>query len=69
MSLVLPPDTYRKRALEALLTTFDRRARSLADIKVPTLLIAGSEFDKTAPAAVMMERMAARRSPDAGPIW
>ena len=43
------PATYR-HALEALVT-FDRRA-SLADIHVPTLLVAG-EFDKNAPPAVM----------------
>lgn len=49
----IPPDTYRKAV--RLLTTFDRR-RELADIKVPALLIAGSD-DKTAPPA-MMERMA-----------
>jgi pimeloyl-ACP methyl ester carboxylesterase len=49
----VPPDTYRKAV--QLLTTFDRR-KELANIKVPTLLIAGSE-DKTAPPA-MMERMA-----------
>src|SRR5688572_583442 len=40
----VPPETYRKAV--RLLTTFDRR-KELADIKVPTLLIAGSE-DKTA---------------------
>jgi pimeloyl-ACP methyl ester carboxylesterase len=51
----LPPQTYR-RAVQ-LLTTFDRRSQ-LADICVPTLLIAGSD-DRTAPAAVM-ERMAAK---------
>lgn len=49
----VPPDTYRKAV--QLLTTFDRR-RELAEIKVPTLLLAGSD-DKTAPPA-MMERMA-----------
>jgi pimeloyl-ACP methyl ester carboxylesterase len=49
----VPPDTYR-RAVH-LLTTFDRR-KELAAIKVPTLVVAGSE-DKTAPPAVM-ERMA-----------
>ena len=47
------PDTYRKAV--HLLTTFDRRTE-LADIKVPTLVVAGSD-DKTAPSA-MMERMA-----------
>jgi 3-oxoadipate enol-lactonase len=51
----VPPATYRK-AVEAI-TTFDRRA-DLANIKVPTLLIAGSN-DVTAPAA-LMERMAQR---------
>ena len=45
----VPPDTYRKAV--HLLTTFDRR-KELADIKVPTLLVAGSE-DKTAPPSVM----------------
>jgi 3-oxoadipate enol-lactonase len=45
----VPPETYRKAV--RLLTTFDRR-KELADIKVPTLLVAGSE-DKTAPPAVM----------------
>ena len=49
----VPPETYRKAV--RLLTTFDRR-KELADIKVPTLVIAGSD-DKTAPPA-MMERMA-----------
>lgn len=49
----VPPDTYRKAV--HLLTTFDRR-KELADIKVPTLVVAGSD-DKTAPPA-MMERMA-----------
>ena len=49
----VPPETYRKAV--HLLTTFDRR-QELANIKVPALLIAGSE-DKTAPPAVM-ERMA-----------
>jgi len=51
----VPPQTYRKAI--ALLTTFDRRAL-LPGIRVPTLLIAGSD-DKTAPASVM-QRMAAR---------
>ena len=51
----VPPETYRKAV--HLLTTFDRR-KELADIKVPTLLIAGSE-DKTAPPAVM-EKMAGK---------
>ena len=45
----VPTDTYRKAV--HLLTTFDRR-KELADIKVPTLLVAGSE-DKTAPPSVM----------------
>jgi len=49
----VPPDTYRKAV--KLLTTFDRR-KELASIKVPTLVVAGSE-DKTAPRAVM-EKMA-----------
>ena len=49
----VPPQTYRKAV--HLLTTFDRR-KELVNIKVPTLLIAGSD-DKTAPPAVM-ERMA-----------
>jgi len=49
----VPPDTYRKAV--RLLTTFDRRA-DLPRIRVPTLLIAGSD-DRVAPAAVM-ERMA-----------
>lgn len=49
----IAPDTYRKAV--RLLTTFDRR-RELADIKVPTLLIAGSD-DRTAPPKVM-EKMA-----------
>jgi 3-oxoadipate enol-lactonase len=48
MSLV-PPATYR-RALECLVT-FDRRA-NLANITVPTLLVAG-EQDRNAPPAVM----------------
>ena len=45
----IPPDTYRKAV--KLLTSFDRRA-DLARIRVPTLLIAGSD-DTTAPAKVM----------------
>jgi 3-oxoadipate enol-lactonase len=49
----VPPDTYRKAV--HLLTTFDRR-KELADIKVPTLVVAGAE-DRTAPPAVM-EKMA-----------
>jgi 3-oxoadipate enol-lactonase len=49
----VPPDTYRKAV--HLLTTFDRR-KELADIEVPTLLVAGMD-DRTAPPAVM-ERMA-----------
>jgi 3-oxoadipate enol-lactonase len=48
MSLV-PASTYR-RALECIVT-FDRRA-GLAQIPVPTLLVAG-EYDKNAPPAVM----------------
>lgn len=55
----IPPKTYRKAV--HLLTTFDRRAE-LAAIRVPTLLIAGSD-DRVAPAAVM-ERMA-QKVPDA----
>ena len=51
----IPADTYRKAV--ALLTTFDRR-EELAQIKVPTLLVAGSD-DKVAPASVM-ERMKAK---------
>jgi 3-oxoadipate enol-lactonase len=51
----VPPDTYRKAV--RLLTTFDRR-RELANIKVPTLLVAGSE-DKVAPPSVM-EKMAGK---------
>jgi pimeloyl-ACP methyl ester carboxylesterase len=51
----VPPDTYRKAV--KLLTTFDRR-KELADIKVPTLLVAGSE-DKVAPPSVM-EKMAGK---------
>ncbi len=49
----VPPDTYRQAV--RLLTTFDRRAQ-LPGIRVPTLLVAGSD-DRVAPAAVM-ERMA-----------
>ena len=51
----VPPATYRKAV--RLLTTFDRR-KELAVIKVPTLVLAGSE-DKTAPPA-MMEKMAGK---------
>lgn len=51
----VPPDTYRKAV--HLLTTFDRR-KELADIKVPTLLVAGSD-DRTAPPSVM-EKMASK---------
>ena len=51
----VPPDTYRKAV--KLLTTFDRR-KELADIKVPALLVAGSE-DKVAPPSVM-EKMAGK---------
>jgi len=51
----VPAETYRQAV--RLLTTFDRRAL-LPDIRVPTLLIAGSD-DKTAPASVM-QRMATR---------
>lgn len=49
----VPPETYRKAV--KLLTTFDRRAQ-LADVRVPTLILAGSD-DRVAPASVM-ERMA-----------
>lgn len=49
----VPPETYRKAV--KLLTTFDRR-RELAAIRVPTLLIAGSD-DRTAPPKVL-EKMA-----------
>lgn len=45
----IPPETYRKAV--HLLATFDRREQ-LPSIKVPTLLVAGSD-DKTAPAAIM----------------
>ena len=55
----VPPETYRKAV--RLLTTFDRR-KELPLIRVPTLLIAGSD-DKTAPPPVM-ERMA-RKVPGA----
>ncbi|MGQ0511588.1 MAG: alpha/beta fold hydrolase [Betaproteobacteria bacterium] len=51
----IAPETYRKAV--QFLTTFDRR-KELADIKVPTLLIAGSD-DRTAPPKVM-EKMAQR---------
>jgi 3-oxoadipate enol-lactonase len=51
----IAPDTYRKAV--QLLTTFDRR-KELADIKVPTLVLSGSD-DKTAP-PTMMEKMAAK---------
>lgn len=51
----VPPETYRKAV--RLLTTFDRREQ-LSRIRVPTLLLAGSD-DRVAPAAVM-ERMAQR---------
>ncbi|MBI5278855.1 MAG: alpha/beta hydrolase [Burkholderiales bacterium] len=46
---LVPPATYR-RALECLVT-FDRRA-NLANIQVPTLVVAG-QYDKNAPPAVM----------------
>lgn len=49
----VPPDTYRKAV--KLLTTFDQRER-LASIRVPTLVLAGSD-DRVAPASVM-ERIA-----------
>jgi pimeloyl-ACP methyl ester carboxylesterase len=49
----IAPETYRKAVY--LLTAFDRRS-ALPAIRVPTLLVAGSD-DRVAPAAVM-ERMA-----------
>ena len=49
----VPAPTYRKAV--RLLTTFDRRAL-LSQIRVPTLVLAGSD-DRTAPPSVM-ERMA-----------
>lgn len=49
----VPPDTYRKAV--SMLTTFDRRAL-LPQIKIPTLVLSGSD-DMIAPPA-MMERMA-----------
>ncbi|MDW8468868.1 MAG: alpha/beta fold hydrolase [Burkholderiales bacterium] len=49
----VPPETYRKAV--RMLATFDRR-RELAAIRVPTLLVAGSD-DRTAPPSVM-EKMA-----------
>lgn len=49
----IPPDTYRKAV--RLLTTFDRRAQ-LPSIRVPSLLVAGSD-DRVAPPEIM-ERMA-----------
>jgi pimeloyl-ACP methyl ester carboxylesterase len=51
----VPAATYR-RALECLVT-FDRQA-SLADIRVPTLLL-GGEFDRVAAPAVMKQMAAA----------
>ena len=51
----VPADTYRKAV--HLLTTFDRR-KELAAIKVPSLVVAGSD-DKTAP-PVVMEKMAGK---------
>ena len=53
----VPPSTYR-RALEAL-TTFDRQS-ALAEIRVPTLMVAG-EFDRNAAPSVM--RQMAERVP------
>jgi 3-oxoadipate enol-lactonase len=55
----VPAETYRKAV--QMLATFDRR-RELAAIRVPTLVIAGSD-DHTAPPAVM-EKMA-RKIPGA----
>jgi pimeloyl-ACP methyl ester carboxylesterase len=49
------PDTYRKAV--HLLTTFDRR-ENLPKIRVPTLLVAGSD-DRVAPPAVL-EKMSKR---------
>lgn len=49
----VPPATYRRAV--RLLTTFDRRTQ-LSAIRVPTLLVAGSD-DRVAPPAVM-QRMA-----------
>ena len=51
----VPPETYSNAV--AMLTTFDRRAL-LPQIKVPTLVLAGSD-DLVAPAATM-QRMAAK---------
>ena len=51
----VPPSTYR--AALAALMGFDRRA-ALADVRAPTLLIAG-EHDKSAPPA-LMQKMAGR---------
>jgi pimeloyl-ACP methyl ester carboxylesterase len=51
----IPPETYR--AAVHLLTTFDRRA-NLPNIRVPTLMMAGTD-DRTAPPSIM-ERMAAK---------
>ncbi|MGQ0655616.1 MAG: alpha/beta fold hydrolase [Betaproteobacteria bacterium] len=51
----IPAATYRKAV--HLLTTFDRRA-NLANIAVPTLLMAGTD-DDTAPPSIM-QRMAAK---------
>jgi len=55
----VPPETYRKAV--RMLTTFDRR-RELAAIRVPTLLIAGTD-DRTAPPEVM--RKMAQKIPGA----
>jgi pimeloyl-ACP methyl ester carboxylesterase len=49
----VPAETYRKAV--TMLTTFDRR-RELSSIRVPVLLVAGSD-DRTAPPA-LMEKMA-----------
>ena len=51
----VPPETYRKAV--QLLTTFERR-ESLPKIRVPTLLVAGSD-DRVAPPAVL-EKMSKR---------
>ena len=59
MMAQVPPETYRQAI--ALLTTFDRR-ELLSQIRVPTLLVAGSA-DRVAPPAVM--RRIAERIPGA----
>ena len=54
----VPPETYRKAV--RLLTTFDRRER-LAHIRVPTLLVAGS--DEAAVLALFRDRLARYKHP------